>query len=70
MVEGPSVLAAEIGIFKILKVKIILDKLARQRESNGGVEQGGFTIRKSSKMWHAKEMKHLLSKTHSMASDN
>ena len=46
MVEGPSVLAAEIGVLKILKVTIILDKLARQRESNRGVEQSGFTIRK------------------------
>ena len=35
--EGPSVLAAEIGIFKFLKVKIILDRLACQRKSNGGV---------------------------------
>jgi len=51
-------LDAEIGIFRVLKVKIILDRLARQSESSGGVGQGGSTMRKSSKMWQTKEMEH------------
>ena len=59
---------AEIGIFRVLK--IILDRLARQSESSRGVGQGGSTMRKSSKMWQTKEMEHLFSKIHSMATDN
>ena len=61
---------AEIGIFRVLKVRIILDRLARQCESSGGVGQGGSTMRKPSKMWQTKEMEHLLSKIHSMELDN
>ena len=68
--EGPSVLDAEIGLFRVLKIRIILDRLARQSESSGGLGQDGSTMRKSSKMWQTKEMQHLLSKTHSMEWDN
>jgi len=39
--RSPSVLDAGIGIFIDLKVKIIVDRLAQQRESSGERGRGG-----------------------------
>ena len=41
--------------FRVLKVTIIVDRLARQSESSGRVRQGFSTMRKSSKIWQTKE---------------
>ena len=54
----PSVLAAEMGMFRVLKDKIMLDRLARQTESRGTVGAGSSIIRKSSKIWQTKDRYH------------
>ena len=59
--QGPSVLAAEIGMLKVLKDKIMLERLARQSEWAGAVGAGGSTKRKSSKMWQTKDIAQLFS---------
>ena len=68
--QGPSVLAAEIGMLRVLKDKIMLERLARQSESAGAVGAGGSTKRKSSKMWQTKDIAQLFSNIHSMASES
>ena len=68
--QGPSVLAAEMGMFRFLKDKIMLDRLAWQRESRGTVGAGGSIIRKSSRMWQTKDIMQLCCNIHSMASES
>ena len=63
--QWPSVLAAEMGMLRFLKDNIMLDILTWQRELKGAVGAGGSIIRKSSKMWHTKEIAQLFYNIHS-----
>ena len=62
---GTSVLAAEMGMLRFLNDKIMLDILTWQKELKGAVGAGGSIIRKSSKMWHTKEIAQLFCNIHS-----
>ena len=62
---GTPVLAAEMGMLRFLNDKIMLDILTWQKELKGAVGAGGSIIRKSSKMWHTKEIAQLFCNIHS-----
>ena len=67
---GPSVLPGAMGMLRFLSVSNIAFKLIWHAPFFWGPGDAGSIIRKSSSMWHTNEIKQLLLKIHSIASDN